>query len=102
MLMFVGSFWVLCFTVMVFGSVKLGKALVYGRYLANSPDGRRGVMIALDQTAFWGLATVGTFVMGAMVDLIGLEATIGGVASLVLLCVAGLAARGNLIGIHSA
>ncbi len=95
-LMVVGSFWLLCATVMVFGSVKLGKALVYGRYLANSPEGRRGVLIALDQTAFWGLATLGTFVMGVMVDVVGLYATISGVAACVMGFVLVLTVRGNL------
>ncbi len=97
--MMVGSFWLLCATVMVFGSVKLGKALVYGRYLANSPDGRRGVLIALDQTAFWGLATLGTFVMGVLVDAIGLNVTISGDAACVMAFVLMLTLRGNLMRI---
>ena len=69
----VDSFYALCLTVFVFGGVKVGKALVYGNYLHNSPDRDRGLFVAIDQTAFWGLATLGTAGMGFLVDAIGLN-----------------------------
>lgn len=96
MLLVVNSFAALCLTVMIIGGVKVGKALVYGKYLHNSPKGDRGVLIGVDQTAFWGLATVGTFCLGALVDLVGLNVTIAGAAACIVLCVLGLALRGRL------
>ncbi len=76
LLLGVNSFPALCLCVMGFGTVKLGKALVYGTYLANCADTERGLFVAIDQTAFWGLATLGTAGLGALVDLIGLDPTI--------------------------
>ena len=92
----VGSFAVFCALVVGFGTVKLGKALVYGKYRYNAPPEDRGVLIAGDQTAFWGLATLGTFSMGLLVDVIGLNQTICAVSGLVLCGTLGLAARGHL------
>lgn len=92
----VGSFPVLCLTVLVFGGVKVGKALVYGKYLHNSPERERGLFVAVDQTAFWGLATLGTAGMGYLVDLMGLNATIFLTSGCVLLGVGILTVRGHL------
>ncbi|SLN66958.1 Major Facilitator Superfamily protein [Falsiruegeria litorea R37] len=93
----VGSFAALCLVVMVLGSVKVGKAMVYGKYIHNCPSRARGVLISVEQTAFWGLATLGTFAMGASVDLIGLDTTILTTALLVLVFVAVLTLRGRLL-----
>ncbi|KLN61716.1 membrane protein [Kiloniella spongiae] len=97
LLLFVDSFTALCLLVMVFGSTNVGKALVYGKYMHNSPNDERGVLIAVDQTAFWGLATFGTFGLGVLVDTIGLNSTIILTASSILLGVIGLICRGNLL-----
>jgi predicted MFS family arabinose efflux permease len=93
----VSSFAMLCALILCFGGVKLGKALVYGKYLHTAPDKQRGVLIAVDQTAFWGLATLGTFVMGVLVDTIGLNQTICAVSAVVMLGTALLAVRGHLV-----
>ncbi|MEP5152138.1 hypothetical protein [Planktotalea sp.] len=93
----VGSFAMLCGLILCFGGVKLGKALVYGKYLHNAPDKQRGVLIAVDQTAFWGLATLGTFGMGVLVDTIGLNPTICAVSAVVMFGTGLLAVRGHLV-----
>ncbi len=93
----VGSFAALCMLVICFGGVKVGKALVYGKYLHNAPNDQRGVLIAVDQTAFWGLATLGTFGMGVLIDTIGLSATICTVSGIVLSGVFALGLRGHLM-----
>ena len=92
----VGSFGMLCALIVCFGGVKLGKALVYGKYLHNAPNEQRGVLIAVDQTAFWGLATLGTFGMGVLIDTIGLNQTIFAVSAVVVCGVLMLAYRGHL------
>lgn len=92
----VGSFYALCLTVLAFGSVKVGKALVYGKYLHNCPDRETGLFVAIDQTAFWGLATLGTAGMGYLVDQLGLNTTIIMTSVLVMLGVFLLTLRGNL------
>ena len=92
----VGSFYALCLTVLFFGAVKLGKPMVYGNYLNNCPDDERGLFVAVDQTAFWGLATLGTAGMGVLVDAIGLNTTIVLTSICVLFGVIVLLARGNL------
>lgn len=92
----VGSFAMLCVLILCFGGVKLGKALVYGKYLHNAPNEQRGVLIAVDQTAFWGLATLGTFGMGVLIDTIGLNETICAVSFVVVSFVGLLAYRGHL------
>lgn len=97
MLIGVGSFPALCLVVFVFGGVKVGKALVYGKYLYNSPLSDRGLIVAVDQTAFWGLATLGTAGMGLLVDLVGLNATIMLTSGCVLFGVFILTARGYLL-----
>ncbi|WP_139816211.1 hypothetical protein [Planktotalea arctica] len=92
----VGSFGMLCALIVCFGGVKLCKALVYGKYLHNAPNAQRGVLIAVDQTAFWGLATLGTFGMGVLIDMIGLNQTICAVSAVVVSGVLLLAYRGHL------
>lgn len=92
----VSSFPVLCVTIFVFGGVSVGKALVYGKYLHNSPVSDRGLIVAVDQTAFWGLATLGTAGMGLLVDVVGLNTTITITSGCVLSGVAILAFRGRL------
>jgi MFS family permease len=93
----VNSYAMLCVLIMCLGGVKVGKALVYGKYLHNAPNEERGVLIAVDQTAFWGLATLGTFCMGALVDQIGLNESIYVVSGVVLCGVTLLALRGHLL-----
>ena len=41
----VSSFAMLCGLIVCFGGVKLGKALVYGKYLHNAPNEQRGVLV---------------------------------------------------------
>lgn len=96
LLLFVPSFAALCLLVMFFGSVKVGKALVYGKYLYNAPNAERGLFVAVDQTAFWGLATLGTAVMGVLVDTIGLTAAITATSGAIVTCVLCLTVRGRL------
>lgn len=102
LLLLAQSFWQMCLVTMVMGGAKLGKALVYGRYLHNSPAPARGVLIAVEQTAFWGLATLGTFAMGAMVEHLGVETVVLTVSMAVVCCVAVLAARRQLSRIEMA
>ena len=92
----IGSFPALCLIVFIFGGVKVGKPLVYGKYLSNSPKSDRGLIVAVDQTAFWGLATLGTDGMGFLVDALGLNTTILLTSGCVLFGVAALAFRGHL------
>lgn len=92
----VGSFPALCLIIFLFGCVKVGKPLVYGKYLNNSPLSDRGLIVAVDQTAFWGLATLGTAGMGLMVDVLGLNATILLTSGCVLFGVGVLTFRGHL------
>jgi hypothetical protein len=81
------------------GTNGLGKALVYGHYLRAAPPRDRALLIGIDQTAFWGLATLGTMALGLLTDRIGLVAAILSTASAILLCVAVLALRGRLGGL---
>ena len=91
----VNSFPMLCLVVFVFGGVKVGKALVYGKYMHNSPISDRGLLVAVDQTAFWGLATLGTAGMGLLVDMLGLNTTIMLTSGCVLCGVVALIIRGH-------
>ncbi|WP_166418143.1 MFS transporter [Cochlodiniinecator piscidefendens] len=92
----VNSFPAFCLIICIFGGVKVGKALVYGKYLHNSPVNDRGLIVAVDQTAFWGLATLGTAGMGVLVDMIGLNTTIMLTSGCILCGVAILMIRGHL------
>lgn len=90
------SFAGLCGVIAVLGTVKLGKAMVYARYIDNAPVPMRGVLVAVEQTAFWGLATVGTFALGWSVELHGLNSTVIAVVGAIAAFVAMLAWRGTL------
>lgn len=92
-----GQFALFCVVALCLGGVKVAKALVYGKYLYNAPNEDRGVLVAIDQTAFWGLATMGSMVLGATVDLIGLTQTITAVSVMVVSGVLLLASRGHLL-----
>ncbi|MCJ8300565.1 MAG: hypothetical protein MJK13_16755, partial [Pseudomonadales bacterium] len=97
MLIFVDHFPLLCLIVLILGVYRVGKPLVYGKYMHNCPENDRGILISVDQTAFWGLATVGTFSLGAMVDSFGLNNTII-FNAVALSCGVGiLTLRGNLV-----
>ena len=97
MLIFVDQFLLLCLIVMILGVFRVGKPLVYGKYMSNCPENDRGILISVDQTAFWGLATLGTFSLGTMVDSFGLDNTII-FNAVALLCGVGiLTLRGNLV-----
>ncbi|MBL9052113.1 MAG: hypothetical protein JNN02_00155 [Tabrizicola sp.] len=71
----------------------LGKALVYGHYLRDAPETDRGLLIGIDQTAYWGFATLGTLGLGVLVDQIGLTAAILANSSVFLCLVLVLALR---------
>ncbi|HMS94188.1 MAG TPA: MFS transporter [Tabrizicola sp.] len=71
----------------------LGKALVYGHYLRDAPETDRGLLIGIDQTAYWGLATLGTLGLGVLVEQIGLTAAILANSSVFLCLVLVLALR---------
>ena len=78
------------------GGNSVGKALVYGRYLQEAPKEDRALLIGVDQTAFWGLATLGTAVLGWLVDRYGFATVVLSDAAMILLCVVLLALRGPL------
>ncbi len=96
---FVQEFWALCVLVFFIGTISVGKALVYGRYLHNAPVRDRALLISFDQAAFWGLAAVGTFAMGAMVDSLGLESTVVLSCGLMAAAVLLLVVRGSILKI---
>lgn len=81
------------------GGNSVGKALVYGRYLHEAPPEDRGLLIGIDQTAFWGLATVGTMWLGWLVDRIGLREAMILNSGAILACTALLALRGGIAAI---
>lgn len=92
----VREFWVLLILLFLLGGNSLGKALIYGQFLRDAPPADRGLLIGIDQTAIWGLATLGTLVLGWLVDQIGFQVALlansGAVLGFVLL----LALRGRL------
>lgn len=71
----------------------LGKALVYGAFLRDAPEGDRALLIGIDQTAYWGFATLGTMGLGWLVDQIGLAPAIHVNSAGFLLCVLVLLGR---------
>ena len=89
----IGSFLAL---MVLIGTNSVGKAMIYGHYLRDAPPADRGLLIGIDQTAFWGLATLGTMALGALVDSIGLTQAIWVNSGAILTCVALLAIRGRL------
>lgn len=78
------------------GTNGLGKALVYGHYLREAPARDRALLIGIDQTAVWGLATLGTLALGQLVDRIGLTEAILATSAAILAAVTLLALRGRL------
>lgn len=101
-LMFAESFVALSLVGFAFGAANVGKALVYGKYLHNSPKEEQGLFVAVDQTAFWGLATIGTAIMGALVDTYGLNSAIQIVSCTVFLCIGFLTVRGRISALTQA
>ena len=87
--------------VFLLGSNSVGKALIYGRYLREAPAADRGLLIGIDQTAFWGLATLGTLTLGWLTDRAGLAVTMVGNSAAILIFVSILAARGRLASIRT-
>lgn len=83
----------------VLGMNGLGKALVYGAYLREAPARDRALLIGIDQTAFWGLATLGTMGLGLLVQAAGLVPALLANALAMLGCLAILALRGRLAGV---
>lgn len=92
----VQDFAVLLVLLFFLGGNSLGKALIYGFYLHDAPEADRGLLVGVDQTAIWGLATLGTFGLGWLVDRIGFQAALGVNSGAVLAFVALLALRGRL------
>jgi MFS family permease len=92
----VREFWVLLILLFFLGGNSLGKALIYGRFLRDAPEADRGLLIGIDQTALWGLATLGTLALGWLVDRIGFQAALVVNSGAVLVFVAVLALRGRL------
>lgn len=97
-LVMLSGFGVVAYLAVMFllGANGVGKALVYGHYLREAPASDRALLIGIDQTLFWGLATLGAMVLGWMVGKIGLGPTIVADAGAILLCVAILTLRGQL------
>jgi MFS family permease len=84
----------------VLGINGLGKALVYGHYLREAPHRDRGLLIGIDQTAYWGLATLGTMGLGFLTDRIGLVPAIVVNSGAFLVCILALTLRGRLISLR--
>lgn len=83
----------------VLGINGLGKALIYGYYLQEAPPEDRALLIGVDQTAYWGFATLGTMALGFLTEAIGLTNALLATAGIILACVAFLALRGNLLAL---
>ncbi len=98
----VREFWVLLVLLFLLGGNALGKTLIYGHFLRDAPEADRGLLIGIDQTAIWGLATLGTLWLGWLVDRIGFQAALLGNSGAVLGFVALLALRGRLWRLGSA
>ncbi|MBL9050003.1 MAG: MFS transporter [Tabrizicola sp.] len=92
----VGSFPAFLILLCLIGGNAVGKAMIYGHYLRDAPEVDRGFLIGIDQTAFWGLATLGTMALGALVDHIGLGPAILANSAAIFGCLAVLLVRGRL------
>lgn len=90
------AFWMFLILMAALGGNSVGKAMLYGHYLSDAPAADRAFLIGIDQTAFWGLATIGTMGLGWLVDQIGLWSALLLDIGLVLAFVALLLARGRL------
>lgn len=98
----VSDFAVLLGLLFLLGGNSVGKALIYGHFLRDAPEADRGLLIGIDQTALWGLATVGTMALGWLVDRVGLETALVINTSATLGFVGILALRGRLWRLGSA
>ena len=95
------SFWMLALLTFLYGVlVSAAKPLVYGYYLANSPKECRTTLISFDQMAFWGMATLGTTMLGFGVSLFGITATVLIDSALFLGVILVVALRGNLSSVR--
>lgn len=92
----VTEFGVLLTVFFLLGGHSVGKALIYGHFLRDAPQADRGLLIGIDQTAIWGLATLGTLWLGWLVDRVGLETALYLNSAATLGFVAVLALRGRL------
>ncbi len=92
----VHNFGALLILLFFLGGNSLGKALIYGHFLRDAPESDRGLLIGIDQTALWGLATLGTLALGWLVDQIGFQAALVVNSGAVLVFVVVLALRGRL------
>ncbi|WP_284165084.1 MFS transporter [Frigidibacter sp. SD6-1] len=92
----VGSFWAFLVILFLLGGNSVGKALIYGQYLSDAPAADRAFLIGVDQTAIWGLATLGTAALGWLVEAVGLSAAVLLNSGAVLLFVVYLLLRGRL------
>jgi MFS family permease len=81
---------------LLLGGQSVGKAMIYGHFLRDAPEADRGLLIGIDQTALWGLATVGTIALGWLVDRVGLNLAILLNSGAILAFVAVLGLRGQL------
>lgn len=95
-LVVVSNFAGLLVILFLLGGNSVGKALIYGHFLRDAPEADRGLLIGIDQTAFWGLATLGTMGLGWLVDRVGLDSAILLNSGAILIFVAILAWRGRL------
>lgn len=98
----VQGFSALLLVLFVLGGNSVGKALIYGHYLRDAPEADRALLIGIDQTAIWGLATLGTVVLGFVVDALGFRAAVFLNSGAALGFVAVLALRGRLWRLGSA
>lgn len=92
----VEHFFLLLAVMLLLGGNSLGKAMIYGHFLRDAPAEDRGLLIGLDQTAFWGLATIGTLGLGWLVDQVGFQAALVTNSVAILLFVVILLVRGRL------
>lgn len=100
-LLFVASvaapgFWLFMAFFLLLGGQSVGKAMLYGHYLSDAPPSERAFLIGIDQTAFWGLATLGTMALGWLVGRVGLWNAVLMDMGAVLAFVVLLLARGRL------
>lgn len=92
----VSDFALLLALALLLGGNSLGKTLIYGHFLRDAPAEDRGLLIGMDQTALWGLATLGTLGLGWLVDQIGFQAALLANSSAILVSVLILLLRGRL------
>ena len=87
----------MCVGVFVYGiALSPAKAIIFGLFLSHIPVSHRAVLISFDKAAFWGMATFGTFLFGANVEMIGILPSLTLNAGLFLVGLALLIRRGNI------